>query len=197
VTLWGDLPASETAAREAANGLNLFEYVREVIARVAAESVPLTPEIICEMNRQAVDGLVDNPGRYRDYTLPITGSRHQPPNHDELPALLDEMCDHAEREAEPIVRAAFVLWRINWIHPFEDGNGRTARAAMYFMLCREAGALIQGDVTVPERIQREKQKYYRCLEEADDMWRRHKVVNVSHLAGFLRRLIRAQVNNLP
>jgi Fic/DOC family protein len=39
--------------------------------------------------------------------------------------------------------AAFALWRVNWVHPFRDGNGRTARSFAYCCLCAKL------EVTVP------------------------------------------------
>ena len=53
--------------------------------------------------------------------------------------LLRQACDFADAQpltADPLFVAAYVLWRICWIHPFDDGNGRTARAASYFVLCQ-------------------------------------------------------------
>src|SRR4051794_35819408 len=38
------------------------------------------------------------------------------------------------------VLAAYALWRLNWIHLFVEGNGRTARAACYYLLCVKSGA---------------------------------------------------------
>jgi Fic/DOC family/Transposase DDE domain len=35
----------------------------------------------------------------------------------------------------PTALAAFALWNLNYIHPFIEGNGRTARAACYYLIC--------------------------------------------------------------
>jgi fido (protein-threonine AMPylation protein) len=42
-------------------------------------------------------------------------------------------------ESAPTALSAFVLWRLNWIHPFDDGNGRTARALAYLVACCRLG----------------------------------------------------------
>jgi len=91
--------------------------------------------------------------------------------------------------------AAYALWRLNWIHPFEDGNGRTSRALSYVVFSWATAVELPGRVTLPERIQRERNKYYRYLEAADEAWknrkRRHNALQ--QLSGFLHRLVRAQL----
>lgn len=46
--------------------------------------------------------------------------------------------------------ASRVLWTLNHIHPFINGNGRTARVACYYVLCLRSGGLIPGAPTLPE-----------------------------------------------
>ncbi|MGH7063034.1 MAG: Fic family protein [Stellaceae bacterium] len=66
--------------------------------------------------------------------------------------------------------AAYVMWRINWIHPFDDGNGRTARAASYLALCVKVRNRLPGKPTIPDLIAGNKNPYYRALEAADAAW---------------------------
>ena len=50
--------------------------------------------------------------------------------HYRVPGLMDDMVNTVNRdwgESHPIRLSAYVLWRLNWIHPFVNGNGRTAR----------------------------------------------------------------------
>jgi Fic family protein len=56
---------------------------------------------------------------------------------------------------------------MNWIHPFVDGNGRTARAISYVILCVRLGYRLPGTQTIPEQIARNKSPYYTALEAAD------------------------------
>ena len=65
---------------------------------------------------------------------------------------------------------AYVMWRLNWIHPFTDGNGRTSRAISYFVLCSKIGYSLPGHVTLPEQIAINKSPYYAALEVADLRW---------------------------
>lgn len=62
---------------------------------------------------------------------------------------------------------AYVMWRLNWIHPFTDGNGRTSRALAYYVLCAKVGYILPGQRTVPEQIAADKRPYYAALEAAD------------------------------
>lgn len=66
--------------------------------------------------------------------------------------------------------AAFVLWRMTWLHALSDGNGRVSRAACYALLLaddprlreahrRRAGALGRARLTVPERLERQRSVY--------------------------------------
>jgi len=57
--------------------------------------------------------------------------------------------------------------RMNNIHPFINGNGRTARAASYFVLCVKAGGWLGGDPILPALIKRERPRYVAALKAAD------------------------------
>ena len=73
-------------------------------------------------------------------------------------------------QKSPIHLAAYVMWRLNWIHPFTDGNGRTSRAVSYLVLCIRLKVLLPGKVTIPEQIEQDRTPYYRALEQADQAW---------------------------
>jgi Fic family protein len=62
------------------------------------------------------------------------------------------------------------MWRLNWIHSFTDGNGRTSRAVSYLVLCIRLRALLPGRLTIPEQIEQDRTPYYRALEAADNAW---------------------------
>ncbi len=56
------------------------------------------------------------------------------------------------------------MWRLNWIHPFTDGNGRTSRAVSYLVLCIRLQMLLPGKLTIPEQIEQNRTPYYKALE---------------------------------
>jgi len=66
---------------------------------------------------------------------------HRPPSADQLPDRLDLMCQFAngtipEGFVHPVVRAVVLHFWLAYDHPFEDGNGRTARALFYWAMLR-------------------------------------------------------------
>ncbi len=109
-------------------------------------------------------------GTYRNAGVQIGGSRHAPPHESLVPAKVEDLCDWVNKNW-PIKSAlelcAYVMWRLNWIHPFADGNGRTTRAVAYLVLCIRAGARLPGWPTIPEQIAADKTPYYNALEAAD------------------------------
>lgn len=161
----------EKAPREARNAYEQFRRLEElIVAAVGSDHYKLRPSTLMELNRFAIDGLVSAPGRYRLGAMTIPGSPHQPPSPADVPLLIDEMCDYVNDnwgELSAIHLAAYVMWRLNWIHPFQDGNGRTARASSYLVLCARLGHDLPGESTMPTHIAGNKNPYYSALEAAD------------------------------
>ena len=84
------------------------------------------------------------------------------------------------------------MWRLNWIHPFADGNGRTSRALSYLVLCVHLEFMLPGNKTLPEQIIENKQPYYDALEAADDGWKKNQI-DVNKLEEFLDNILAAQL----
>jgi Fic family protein len=183
------------ARLEAENSLRQARRLLELITDAVCDptSFELTPAVICELNGIAAAGMTPNPGRLRTRDVEIFGSRHEPPTWTELPALIDELCTHVNQSDEdPVQLAAYVLWRLNWIHPFEEGNGRTARAIAYLVLCVALGQRLEGEVTLVERLSWQKIRYYRALEDADRAWTEGRL-DVGTMTELLRELLEAQL----
>lgn len=88
--------------------------------------------------------------------------------------------------------AAYGLWRLNWIHPFVEGNGRTARAVCYFLLCVRSGVLLPGRKIVPERIRENRAGYEAALVAADRAWDDGNL-DFSDMEDYLAVLLQAQL----
>jgi hypothetical protein len=105
------------------------------------------------LNHVAVANIAQFGGRFREE--PIYVGNHIPPHFQQVPELMNRFISfihenwYAARETH---LAAYALWRLNWIHPFVEGNGRTARATAYYILCVKSGRLLAGNKIVPERI---------------------------------------------
>jgi Fic family protein len=94
------------------------------------------------LNRFALEDVNRFAGTFRNSSVTISGSRHQPPNAAKVPELVEDFCDYINANWETksaIHLSAYALWRINWIHPFADGNGRTARIVSYVVLSAKLG----------------------------------------------------------
>jgi fido (protein-threonine AMPylation protein) len=194
------LTDEERAPIEAANALRQFDrlmlLVEENLAliREGQNPVPVKPSVLMELNRLAVEKIIANPGAYRQTPMEIGKSKHQPPRWEDVPELVDEMCEYVQRNwnRSAVHLAAYLLWRVNWIHPFSDGNGRTARAISYLVLCIHLRQRLPGDRTLPDFIADEKTPYYAGLEAADAANARGKI-DVSVLERYLRKLLSQQV----
>ncbi|MEO8659253.1 MAG: Fic family protein [Bryobacteraceae bacterium] len=147
------------------------------------------------LNYAAVANISEFGGRYREE--PIYVGNHCPPHFNEVPNLMDRFFSVVHENWEifesPSLLAAYALWRLNWIHPFVEGNGRTARAACYYLLCMKQGQLLPGSKIVPERIREDRKPYYAALQAADVAWEGGHF-DVSDLTNYLGRLLRQQLS---
>jgi Fic family protein len=114
------------------------------------KDILLTPECLCEIHRiVTTDTLKDEhqSGTFRttDDVAVVEGRSgkvvHYPPKSAELPALIQAVCDLANRDRKnspadsfvhPIIVGIALHFLIGYIHPFYDGNGRTARTLFYW-----------------------------------------------------------------
>jgi fido (protein-threonine AMPylation protein) len=129
----------EVARLEAENGFRQIAQGIEIIKYYLEPNRPfsLRPGLILELQQIAVEGLVANPGQWRRTAVQIEKSAHQPPAAHLVENLVREMCDYVNDNRHTktaFYLAAYVMWRHNWIHPFEDGNGRTSRVLSYIVL---------------------------------------------------------------
>ena len=186
----------ERAKREARNGLKQYDHVIEAIDYWvgAGERFKLRPSLILQLNRIALEGISAYAGNYRPSEIRIEGSRHQPIGAHLVPEKVEELCDYVNDhwDLSAIHLAAYVMWRLNWIHPFADGNGRTSRALSYLILCIRLGEKLPGTLTIPDQISRNKTPYYGALESADDAYR-SGTIGVSEIEKLLKNLLAAQL----
>lgn len=85
-------------------------------------------------------------------------------------------------QMDEITLASFVLWRLNWIHPFIDGNGRTAAVLCYFVLGVKSEPPISSkyeQVFLPEILRQKEKEYIESNEYATDIARKRIIVTES------------------
>ncbi|MFT6659476.1 Fic family protein [Maritalea sp.] len=147
------------------------------------------------LNGAAVANIAQFGGRFREQ--PIYVGNHIPPHFKDVPNLMDQFLSVIHENWDimdhPTILPAYALWRMNWIHPFVEGNGRTARAACYYLICLRNGGLLPGNKIVPERIRENRQPYYDALKEADENWAEGHF-DVSALAEYLQDILKAQLS---
>lgn len=162
----------ERAKVEASNGLRQFDAVAATIEQHLDPERPfkLRPSLILNLHRIALSGISAFAGVWRPAGIEIKGSQHKPPGAHLVPGLVEELCDYINdhwNDKSALHLCAYILWRLNWVHPFVDGNGRTSRAVAYLVLCMRLGYRLPGTNTIPEQIAKDKTPYYKALESAD------------------------------
>lgn len=151
--------------------------------------------MLWDLNHVAVANISQFGGRFREE--PIYVSDHKPPHFREVPHLMDQFISTIHENWYNWTTteiAAYALWRLLWIHPFIEGNGRTARAACYYLLCVHSGGLIGGRKIVPERIRENRTPYYAALKSADIAWEGGNL-DFSALEEYLAALLQEQITD--
>ena len=166
---------NEPARKESFNVVEQFRAVADMVETYLKPERPfkLRPSHLLHLHRAALDGITAYAGNWRPAGIEIGDSKHKPPAAFEVPERIEELCDYVNDkwdEKSPLHLAAYVMWKLNWIHPFTDGNGRTSRAVSYLVLCIRLRALLPGRLTIPQQIEQDRTPYYRALEAADAAW---------------------------
>ncbi|GAA1418060.1 Fic family protein [Catellatospora coxensis] len=122
-------------------------YAMERVSQLRDE--PLTVEVICELHRLVTEGTLDNPdcaGRFQLVSEERVGVfddqgqlLHEPPPAEEIESRMAQLCAFANEESSKyylpgVLRALAIHFMVGYIHPFEDGNGRTARILFYWSM---------------------------------------------------------------
>lgn len=146
---------------EAINHRDALDYVRDIVQ----QRLDFSQRVLLDLHSLILRGIDrDNAGRYRSVPVLIRGSQHLPPQPYLVPVQMEALFRWYEAEAatlHPVVLAAELHERIVMIHPFIDGNGRTARLVMNLTLLRHGFplAILKGDAD--SRL-----IYYNVLETA-------------------------------
>ncbi len=159
------------AEAEARNVLRQYDGgIAAIQSALERRSFKLRPSLILALHREALTGISIFAGNFRPAGVEIKGSRHQPPGAHLVPELVENLCDYVNErwgQSTPIHLASYVMWRLNWIHPFADGNGRTSRIVSYVVLSIRAGAILPGTPTIPDQIVDNRNPYFDALDAAD------------------------------
>ncbi len=151
--------------------------------------------LLWALNHVAVANISQFGGRFR--REPVYVGSHIPPHFNDVDDWMDRCISTIQENWyiwSPTELAAYGLWRLNWIHPFIEGNGRTARAACYFLLCVRSENLLPGRKIIPERIKENRDEYEAALKSADRAWDNGHL-NFNEMEDYLASLLQAQLTD--
>jgi len=193
----------------AANTINVLEaLVTFLINFNQPGQLPHVPNEAAfkELHRTGTLFLLVAPGAYRDGPVHIANMStgevvYQPPPHEDVQGLMDaffEELHHIWRVGDALDAAAFALWRVNWIHPFKNGNGRTARAFAYACLNARLGVMLPGTTTVIDQIMMTRPDYEAAIRVADKAAATDpNARDLQQMKDYLDRLLQIQINSIP
>lgn len=152
-------------------GKTMVEHLEAINHRDAIffiEELVSNNESISEWNIRNIHSLIlkeidkEHAGRYRTENVLISGAKHIPPKHYEIGDLMQELVEEYNnnwKDFHPVLKATLLHGEFVKIHPFIDGNGRTARLLLNFELMKNG--------YTPIIIKNEaKAKYYEVLDLA-------------------------------
>ncbi|MCL2711909.1 MAG: Fic family protein [Methanomassiliicoccaceae archaeon] len=137
------------------------------------------------------NGLVKTPGKLRDCEVGVfKGGEliHKAPEHDDVPQLINELMDWAKNsDIHPLIKGSIFHCRFEYIHPFEDGNGRMGR--LWNSLILSKWKHVFSYLPVESWIKLNQKEYYHTLLEADKG-------NITIFVKFMLRMIATAVDEL-
>ena len=129
-------------------GKSMVEHIETINHRdaiVFVEDLVSNKEPLSEWNIRNIHSLVlkeidnKNAGKYRVENVVISGAKHIPPKHYEIPDLMQKLIEEYNNnwmDYHPVIRATLLHGEFVKIHPFIDGNGRTSRLLLNFELMK-------------------------------------------------------------
>lgn len=150
---------SEKPLKETVEVKNLgiaFDFLYELVQ----ENIPITENYIKQIHQLIVgNDPYLNAGNYRNVGVIITGSEHKPPEPFEVPFIV-EWINSSFKAENPIILSAVAHHELAKIHPFIDGNGRTARLILNLILLKSGYPICSIKRT-------DRPRYYEAMSEAD------------------------------
>ncbi len=167
----------DRSERMIVNNYHAMEFINEV------SNEELTPKLVYELHKRLTINTLDNPnavGKLRSSDDIYVGDERDatiiyvPPKAKELADRLQSICEfanakHATVFLHPVIRAIILHFLLAYDHPFEDGNGRTARALFYWSMLKQ-GYWTMEFISISKILKEAPAKYTRAYlyTETDD-----------------------------
>ena len=182
---------------ELANLVRQYDFLQSIIiAAVDTNHFMVSTTVINALNHHAISCLHIHAGQYRQ--CPVTVGDHEPPPHYHVPDLMNHFINEVNRMwngTDPVTLASYCLWRLNHLHPFINGNGRTARALCYYVLCVGYGGVLPGTPILPALIRENRDDYVQILRNVDSAYARGDEAWLLPLTEFVGRLLEEQLRS--
>ena len=157
------------------NNYNTIRYLSE------HKNDNLSPELLLTIHKQITEKTLDNSkdeGQFRSdnniYVVNgITGEvAHEPPSFRQIKKVVQQLCRFINEDKEfihPIIKAIILHFMISYLHPFVDGNGRTARSLFYWYMLKK-GYWLTEYLSISRIIYKSKTQYEKAFlyTEHDD-----------------------------
>ena len=149
---------------------NNYQTIRFIVAN---KEKPLTEELLLEVHRLMTADTLEKPedaGRFRTNNDVVVenGITHEvvhiPPAYADIPGFISQLCsffngtDDGKFFIHPIIRGIIIHFMLAYMHPFADGNGRTARAIFYWYMLKQ-GYWLTEYLSISRIISRSKKSY--------------------------------------
>lgn len=151
---------------------------------VSHKDVPLTPELLLQIHQLMTEHTMQNPQdsgcfRRNNDVVVENGITHEtvhtPPTFEEIPNFVEDLClffneKDAPQFIHPIIRGIIIHFMVAYVHPFADGNGRTARALFYWYMLKQ-GYWLTEYLSISRVIAKSKKSYEKAFlyTESDGM----------------------------
>ncbi|MFH2034419.1 MAG: Fic family protein [Candidatus Margulisiibacteriota bacterium] len=156
--------------------LNNFKAMRFIVENLGQD---FSRELILELHRIVTENCLDDnayAGKFRDdwvYVVDQNGQAiYTPPPADQIEPLINELVEWTNLDSEesfihPIIKASIIHFYMVYLHPFFDGNGRTARALFYFYLLKKRYDFFKY-FSISAIICKNRSSYYKAIKDVED-----------------------------
>ncbi|MCA3759003.1 MAG: Fic family protein [Phenylobacterium sp.] len=187
---------SPGAPRDVGEVLNYIAALNYGLARL--KELPVSGRLIKEIHERLMRGVrggEKSPGEFRTGQVHIgpmgasvRDATFVPPPPEHVPTAIHDLerFIHEERELPPLVRIGLAHAQFETVHPFHDGNGRTGRLLITFLLCAE-GLLDKPVLYLSYFLRAHRAEYYEALQATRDRgdyegWIRFFLTGVAEVA---------------
>lgn len=128
--------------------VNNYSTIRYIVEH---KDEPLTEESLLYVHKLMTENTLDDPadaGRFRTNDKVVVADMiegdivYTPPTYKDIPDFVETICDFFNNSnprtfIHPIIKGIIIHFMVAYMHPFVDGNGRTARALFYWYMLKE------------------------------------------------------------